>query len=136
MIAPSHYYVLLCNIFKRLCVCHLNNWMIFLSLSFFFFTWHILSNCALLLAYVTCILTVSIFIIMHCYCFTNVHCIVWHSIVLVHKVSFVIYFMLVRFLILTCLIFNCDLTDFGFVKQVHVYVIFYILLTVYHYVSQ
>ena len=122
MIAPSPYYVLLCNILKCLCVRYLENWLLFWSFLFFlfFFTWHVFSNCWFYHSYMLPVILLFVYLLfMHCYCFTNANCIVLHSFV---RISCLLYLLchlcFCDILILTCFIFNCQFTDVGFVKHV------------------
>ena len=129
MIAPSHYYVLLCNILKHLYICYLDSWTIFLSLSIFQFFSHGIHFLIVfwLLVYVICILTISIFIIMYCYHFTDVHCVVWHSFVLVT-------WRYIGYVIWACVMFrfcpaSCSAVSWhvGFVKHIYAYATLYLL---------
>jgi hypothetical protein len=52
--------------------------------SFYFFTWHLFSNCWFYYLYMLLVFLLSLYLLfMHCYCFTYVNCIVLHSFILV-----------------------------------------------------
>jgi len=111
MIAPSHYYVLLCNILKHLYVCYLDNWMIFLSLSsfLFFFTWHILSNCVL----ITCICYLN-YLYIYYYALLSFYRGTWCCTAFFCSCTIESYWLCNSCLcfvsILSCFIFRCPLT--------------------------
>jgi hypothetical protein len=101
---------------------YLDDWPIFLSVLFFVFSSH--GMYFLNVVFITCICNLYLImyiLFMYCYTLTHVNCIALHYFILV---SCMIYLFrhshFCDVLILTCFIFNCQLTVVGFVKRMYV----------------